>query len=212
MCIYNIIMNKEIKAKYNSKALASFKTVWSLFVFKSIIEKEEMSLESFKVFRISDEIVTLYTDDFWQMAKADTISGIEIKEIAKLMDVETKNLKRPLAAKCFEYYKNTYQNVFPTKDFIKLLDQNSCEYCGVTIEKIEELANKREIHKKNERGWSLEIDRINSNYEYKKDNCVMACYWCNNAKTDEFTLAEFKIVGEAIAKIWEKRSHADGSK
>jgi hypothetical protein len=26
----------------------------------------------------------------------------------------------------------------------------------------------------------------------------MACYWCNNAKTDEFTAEEFKPIGEAI--------------
>jgi hypothetical protein len=44
-----------------------------------------------------------------------------------------------------------------------------------------------------------------SNYEYKPDNCVMAFYWCNNAKTDEFTEEEFKAVGKTIAGIWEKR-------
>jgi len=33
----------------------------------------------------------------------------------------------------------------------------------------------------------------------------MACYWCNNAKTDEFDGDEFKEIGEAIKKVWKKR-------
>lgn len=33
----------------------------------------------------------------------------------------------------------------------------------------------------------------------------MACYWCNNAKTDEFTAEEFKEIGKEIRKIWDVR-------
>ena len=58
---------------------------------------------------------------------------------------------------------------------------------------------------KNFRGWNLEIDRLNSNFEYKPDNCAMACYWCNNAKTDEFTEDEFMVIGEAIKNVWRER-------
>jgi len=67
------------------------------------------------------------------------------------------------------------------------------------------LATKRKLFKKNERGWSLEIDRKNSNLEYSKENCVMSCYWCNNAKTDEFTAEEFAVIGKAIAMVWHDR-------
>ena len=35
---------------------------------------------------------------------------------------------------------------------------------------------------------------------YKADNCVYACYWCNNAKTNAFTDVEFKPIGKAISK------------
>ena len=37
----------------------------------------------------------------------------------------------------------------------------------------------------------MEIDRIKANHEYLKDNVVLACYWCNNAKSDEFSEPEF---------------------
>ncbi len=34
------------------------------------------------------------------------------------------------------------------------------------------------------------------------NNVVLACYWCNNAKTDTFTYEEFKEVGKVFANIW----------
>jgi hypothetical protein len=33
----------------------------------------------------------------------------------------------------------------------------------------------------------------------------MSCYWCNNAKTDEFDDIEFKPIGELIGKTLRKR-------
>ncbi|WP_188117205.1 hypothetical protein [Campylobacter concisus] len=33
----------------------------------------------------------------------------------------------------------------------------------------------------------------------------MACYWCNNAKTDEFSPEEFKPIAEGIREVWNKR-------
>jgi len=33
----------------------------------------------------------------------------------------------------------------------------------------------------------------------------MSCYWCNNAKTDEFTAEEFAVIGKAIAMVWHDR-------
>jgi Na+-translocating ferredoxin:NAD+ oxidoreductase RNF subunit RnfB len=87
----------------------------------------------------------------------------------------------------------------------KLLDENECHYCHITIDQIKQLAEKHKIYEKTLRGWTLEIDRLNSNFEYTPDNCVMACYWCNNAKTDEFTGKEFREIGKAIRKVWDER-------
>jgi hypothetical protein len=33
----------------------------------------------------------------------------------------------------------------------------------------------------------------------------MACYWCNNAKTDEFTAEEFEHIGIAIGELFKER-------
>jgi 5-methylcytosine-specific restriction endonuclease McrA len=82
---------------------------------------------------------------------------------------------------------------------------DQCYYCEITIDEIIELINKRKIFKKNERGWKMEIDRKEPNQEYSDENCVPACYWCNNAKTDEFNAEEFKLIGEAIGKVLRAR-------
>ena len=36
---------------------------------------------------------------------------------------------------------------------------------------------------------------------YNYDNCVVACAWCNNAKTDAFTNEEFEKIGIAIGEV-----------
>ena len=76
----------------------------------------------------------------------------------------------------------------------------------ITEDMISDLIGEKQIHKKHiTRGWSLEIDRKKPNHEYSEENCVWCCYWCNNAKTDEFTYKEFKKIGETIKTVWNDR-------
>ncbi len=39
---------------------------------------------------------------------------------------------------------------------------------------------------------------------YNSKNCVFACYWCNNAKTDAFDEEQFKEIGLAIGEVIKK--------
>ena len=59
------------------------------------------------------------------------------------------------------------------------------DFC-IIYEKYQNLKSIGKIYTKSARGLSIEIDRLNSNKEYSLDNVVLACYWCNNAKTDEY--------------------------
>jgi hypothetical protein len=72
---------------------------------------------------------------------------------------------------------------------------------------ISSLRVKGEIfNKRDTRGFSMEIDRKEPNKEYTSGNSVLSCYWCNNAKTDEFFYDEFKpIIGESFRLLWNKR-------
>ncbi|MCX6165803.1 MAG: hypothetical protein NTU73_13245 [Ignavibacteriae bacterium] len=101
---------------------------------------------------------------------------------------------------------------FPGTKDLKIFFENvklECHYCGISEEKIKEMAK---VNKFNtirfyyNRGRSLEIDRKDPSLNYSVDNMVLCCYWCNNAKTDEFTEEEFKAIGSVINLIWKIRN------
>jgi len=206
-----IKMEKELTSKFKAKASDSFNTKWKLFLFDYVVYKkdsEDLSLSSFRVFRISNNLINLYTTEYWQKDKEDFINEdlkIKVDVIYKTLKILNESQKE-LNKDCRTDYINNYEElIFNKEDFKKLLSQESCGYCGMTREKVDQLFEKKMLYKKNERGWNLEIDRKNSNLEYTKDNCVMCCYWCNNAKTDEFTYSEFKEIGLAFKQVWDKR-------
>lgn len=78
--------------------------------------------------------------------------------------------------------------------------EKKCCYCGSTDIEIEKFYKKTISKRKGTRGKTLEIERINDT-PYTRENCKLSCYWCNNAKSDVFTYAEFQGIGKAIEKI-----------
>lgn len=55
--------------------------------------------------------------------------------------------------------------------------------------------------RKGTRGKSLEVDKKKPKQPYNEGNCVLACYPCNNAKSDVFTDKEFTIIGAVIGAL-----------
>lgn len=192
--------------RYKEKALDSFNTKLNLFLFDYVVQsKREFSLSSFINFEITEELVKLYSTVYWQQEYESLVGNKTVNTIYH----EMKKLRNDFAVEVSEfqadYVSNRFLSTFSFENFEELIGCDSCHYCGITVGEIEKLAEKNKLFKKTDRGWNLEIDRINSNYEYKRNNCVMACYWCNNAKTDEFTEEEFLEIGKAIRKVWDKR-------
>ena len=85
--------------------------------------------------------------------------------------------------------------------------EKKCAYCGIHVEQIKALGENKKLNNKRSdiRGYTLEIDRMLPKLEYSEENCCMACYWCNNAKTDEFSPEEFKPIARGINEVWNKR-------
>jgi hypothetical protein len=162
------------------------------------IDVEEAEFISFK---LDNDLAELY-ESSWQV---ESINGINVKEFDKIIDDWYKG-NEVIKSRLFIAYRKSYtETILPVEIFNKIYeDQNStrkCVYCDITEKQILVLRQSGSIKTKRNRGKTMEIDRINSNMEYTSNNIVLACYYCNNAKTDEFTIDEFKAVGIEIGKI-----------
>lgn len=84
-----------------------------------------------------------------------------------------------------------------------------CDYCGLNTSESLFLFNKYpNATRGGRRGKRLELDRIDpliKNYGDDINNLALACYWCNNSKTNYFTYDEFKQIGKIIYKIQKER-------
>lgn len=111
---------------------------------------------------------------------------------------------------------NSKENFIVNEDAIKKLFEKNpesiCQYCGIS----QELINKiNEFLIKNNkspygltiraRGQKLEVDQINPKEGYVEGNIALCCYWCNNAKTDTFSLKEFKSIAKGINIAWNEK-------
>ncbi len=208
-----------IKEKYNSKAKDSFETKLNLYIFDKFIKEntDEISSEDFGKFKISDDLVKVYTTKYWNWDeekfneipllsfKYEVKTDLTVMELYKEMKQWRENNKELIKTLEKDYVDN-FEKIFPKEDFEALLSNKECYYCEITIDKVVELAEKEQIFNKQAyRGYTLEIDRKRPNEEYTPENTVMCCYWCNNAKTDEFCDKEFERIGKAIGEVWKER-------
>lgn len=205
--------SKDISRYYDIKAKSSFKARFDLLLYHRIINGiyGEITNNDLETFEIIDHMDSLneYIHIFWQQEDIKTykIRGKTIEKIYQEMKEWQENNKPNIDRLRNHYIFNIYNNVFPRIEFDKMVENaNECEYCHITTEQIKTLIEKQKLSKKHiTRGWSFEIDRKAANLEYTSDNCVICCYWCNNAKTDEFSYYEFKKIGAEIKKIWHER-------
>ena len=179
-------------ASYNDKLIDSLATRIQLFLFwksfdKEVIKTEDIAnyIDEIEKFEIANDLANLYSNTYYQT---------KLKEKREIL-FNGKNA----------YVDNICKNI-PSKTKMTK-DETTCSYCGISLAQIEELGKNSKLNNKRSdtRGYTLEIDRKLPNLEYSEENCCMACYWCNNAKTDEFSPKEFKPIAEGIRKAWNER-------
>jgi hypothetical protein len=206
-------MKSEIDRLYKIKAKESFKARFELLLFKHTIEGDNNPITESELdaFRIEDheKVLKKYINNYWQREdyKKGQIDGMIIDDIYHAMKKWREEQNWLFEHLKKHYVTQIFPTVFPIEDFKDFINSKSeCEYCHITEDQIKVLIEAQQLNKKKDtRGWTLEIDRIRPNYEYTKDNCVWCCYWCNNAKTDEFSYNEFKKIGKVIESIWNDR-------
>lgn len=81
-----------------------------------------------------------------------------------------------------------------------------CEYCHLQGDTTKYY--RPEGFRKGRRGFNLEVDRKDATGQYSPENCVLACYPCNNAKSDVFSYEEFLKIGDTIGNV-KKRTLRD---
>ncbi|MCT7633015.1 hypothetical protein [Aliarcobacter butzleri] len=86
-----------------------------------------------------------------------------------------------------------------------------CEYCLIKESEIKDLISKGKIYTKRltTRGRTMEVDRKDPKGHYEINNLIMSCYWCNNAKTDEFSYEEFRKMSCRTNDIWKARLNSN---
>lgn len=114
--------------------------------------------------------------------------------------------------KYFENFKKNFEDIlFPEIIFNEIYyhneDNKICSYCGISENIIKDLIIAENIFTKSlwNRGRTMEIDRKDPTKGYTKDNIALSCYWCNNAKTDEFCGVEFENLRNGMKTIWNLR-------
>ena len=204
----------DLRRLYNDKRLQSFKTKLNLYAFDCAYNGKEFSENGFIDFKIPSQkdgangIVKDYTAVYYQTDLEKQIGRLKITPNEIYVEIKKNVGVKYYEHSFYESYTKVFENeVLPLSDFEKLFNKSEekliCCYCDTSKKEMNQLYKAQMIYKKSDtRGFNLEVERFNSNEEYHTDNIDLACYWCNNAKTDEFTKEEFKPIGEQIRKVW----------
>ncbi len=176
-----------------------------LYCIKRINEwKQVAENESIKDFKDSKELKNIYGSIDGYIAKKIGISINEVAAIRQNLQEEIDNIqeiynkfneKRKEGFKTFEVFLEWYRN-----------QDRKCYYCQTSEELLKNLF-KNGVFNPKKKAWtkgSLQIEKRDPNVEYSEDNCVLACVFCNNAKSDLMTDEEFKnYFGETMNKYLE---------
>ena len=207
--VYTIADNR-----YNSILRRSGEGQLKMILFIKLIMKKDFNDNIIRYVdcKIPDEYIKKYKDLYKNMRDIRDRNK-KIKKWVKDHKCEIKKFKKTYK-EVFEknqISKNNFRNIYGNNNE---KDKRKCHYCGISEAQIEKLADKSKIKTKRfySRGKTMEIDQLDPEDGYNKDNIVLACYWCNNAKTDEFDEDEFKPIAKQIKKIWNKRLKKKRSK
>lgn len=177
---------KEYMRKYN-------KEYWDKN--KEEISQKRKDEDYYKIYYRNNEKYRTYMREWYKKDKLNNPEKAKEKqrrdyELAKLsLRNRYTNIKFHAKKKGLDCFKNH-------SEFVKWFEaQNKrCFYCGVE-EQFSVFTHKKVLH----------IDRKDNNKGYTEDNVCLACFICNQVKSNLLTEDEMKIIGKNIIKIkWQK--------
>jgi 5-methylcytosine-specific restriction endonuclease McrA len=204
----------EITQRYKAIANRSFERHLDLFLtaqfLRSSAQALEVSPDSYKAFQPTDQEWSSYLASHQAKSFDAAFGGGTIREL----DNAIKTWWKDVGDKKVEYEKiHRDQYCISQHEFQHLFASQSelaCEYCHTTETQFRQLIHAGQIQTKRlrTRGTTFEIDCREPHLGYTTGNLAICCYWCNNAKTDEFSQEEFEPVAEALGQIWQQRLSA----
>ena len=104
---------------------------------------------------------------------------------------------------CCEEWKRNRKSFYSWYENRVRKQKGLCEYCYLPGDTTKYYHP--EGFRKGRRGFNLEVDRKDAEGQYSPENCALACYPCNNAKSDVFSYREFTEIGKTIEKVKGRR-------
>ena len=190
------------KSRYIKIRERSWEQLCTLNIFSYFIIKEKMNGFKYQLFKnIPQELHQCYAS-LWDDDKKEKKE--KFKAYKNNCKGNSENFLQ-IAKEKIDYYEK-FQSNLTFKCFLehfKSKDKRECSYCGIKETQISCI--KPKTKRLSTRGKTLEIDKKDAFGDYTNNNIILACYWCNNAKTDEFSEDEFKNIACGINKIWNNR-------
>ena len=169
----------------------------SLYPYPEKYNKLEISMDCVQPVELTEKELSEYSkkykkenhpkNDWNRLLKRSYEKKVKYAECKKDIDEFTLEFEKECS---FEDFKIK---------FFQKPSKRKCAYCGIAEDELYKLTTKRVG-----RGKRLEYDRVKDE-DYTLDNIELACYWCNNAKTDTFTVKEFIEIARGINAVWKSR-------
>jgi hypothetical protein len=145
----------------------------------------------------------------------DSIDDFYMKELNILKD-ELLNLRsdfQQFNSYYSKYYNSARQELFDDPDkliewFIRQNDE--CNYCKLSQDELFKIVERRNgnltLNKKTKRSkGTLEIEKLDPSKGYTYENSVLACPFCNNAKSNLISETDWKEFFVPAMKLYLKR-------
>lgn len=201
--------NSKSRTRYNSIKERSFKSYLDLFLIRCYLDDKTLSNATFDAFILFDLNDSKIFDCYQAYQKWKNTDLFDMKPVSELDNV----VEIWLSSNDVKEYKAFYidHRLISTLEFKHFYMHDDydreCEYCGIKESEIKILIEKKDIKTKrlSTRGRFMEVDKRDPRQGYVIDNIVLSCYWCNNAKTDEFTDEEFQPIADEIGNVFRNR-------
>lgn len=183
------------------------------------MDKKKKNYIEYKLKGLLDDKIC-YTKKHSDYNKNDTIKE-DFKKRFEISDKEYDNFVKKYEddniekiKELFSKHKDAFKGeIIKFYDWYKSKDE--CCYCGVKKNDLSKYFNENNEQYKEarQRGRRLELERIQTAPKiknvYSYDNCDLACYICNNAKSDFISAKDFKPLALGINKFWNNIEEVD---